>query len=232
VVRRLRVPALAGCALALAVGGTIDASRVSASHSHRSRCFPHGAHTIALNRHVRVYSIPEYLEGVRIESPSTYACLLRRGTTLALAGPTRGKRPRRSHELEHITLADAIVAFVDFQFYIDHGCEVIEVIDMARKRIVLSVPNVGCRGKLLSGQEATDLVVNEHGSVAWITQRWMRQRDGYPSSVSFEVHSASTSGSTALLDSGTGIAAGSLRLAPGREVSWIDGGRTLYASLP
>jgi hypothetical protein len=228
-VRRLRLPALAGCALALAVGGTIDASRASASHSRHRRCFPHGAQTIALNRSVRVYSIPDYIEGVRIESPGTYACLLHRGTTLALA-PMHGGRPL--HHLSHITLAGTIVAFVDSQTYVGARCDVIEVIDVANRRTVLSVSNVGCGGKAPVGAAAADLVVNEHGSVSWITERWRRQKAGPIASVSFEVHSATTSCSTTLLDSGTGIAAGSLRLAPGGEVSWIDGGRSLYAILP
>jgi hypothetical protein len=189
---------------------------------------PHGSKTIAANRSVRVYSIPEYVEGVRIESPGTYACLLRRGTTLALA-PRLRRRPL--HYLSHITLAGAIVAFVDSQTYVGARCDVIEVIDVANRRTVLSVLNVGCGGKAPVGAAATDLVVNEHGSVAWITQRSMTQTRGPAATVGFEVHSATTSGSTAQLDSGTGIAPGSLRLAPGGEVSWVDSGRTMYAPL-
>jgi hypothetical protein len=73
--------------------------------------------------------MPEYVEGVRMKRAGTYACLLHRGTTLALK-PTRHKPPLR--ELEHITLAGTIVAFVDFQHGVDSGCDVIEVIDMAR----------------------------------------------------------------------------------------------------
>jgi len=176
-----------------------------------------------------VYSIPEDIEGVRIESPGTYACLLRRGTTLALA-PTDPEL--LSEKLHHITLAGALVAFVDSQNYAGARCDVIEVIDVANRRTLLSVSNVGCGGKAPVGEEATDLVVNEHGSVSWITEIVRRQKAGPIASVSFEAHSATTSGSTALLDSGTGIAAGSLRLAPGGEVGWIDGGRSLYAILP
>jgi hypothetical protein len=108
---------------------------------------------------------------------------------------------------------------------------VIEVIDVARRRTVLSVSNVGCGGKGPIGAAAIDLVVNEHSSVAWITERWRRQKAGPIASVGFEVHSATTSG-RALLDSGTGIAPGSLRLAPGGEVTWLDGGLPVYAMLP
>lgn len=225
---------MAACLLSLAVlvGSTIAASGAAASKSRHRRCFPRGAQTIALDRSVRVYSIPEYMEGVegvRTTRVGTYACLLRPGTTLALE-PTPRKRPR--HALHHITLAGAIVAFVDSQTYVGARCDVIEAIDVANRRRVLSVSKVGCGGKALDGAQATDLVVNEHGSVAWITQRWMTQTRGGPAAtVGFEVHSATTSGSTALLDSGGGIVPGSLRLSPGGEVTWVDTGRPLYAVL-
>jgi hypothetical protein len=167
------------------------------------------------------------VEGVRIESPGTYACLFRRGTTLALA-PRLHKRPL--HTLSHITLAGSIVAFVDFQHGIDTGCYVIEVIDMANGRMVLFVPNIGCSG-VFRRERVTDLVVNEHGSVSWIVARGHFHAPlERPESI--EVHRATTSGSTAVLDSGMGIVPGSLRLAPGGEVGWLDAGRPLYATLP
>jgi hypothetical protein len=172
--------------------------------------------------------MPEYVEGVRIESPGTYACLLQRRTTLALA-PRHSRRPL--HHLSHINLAGTIVAFVDSQRYVGARCDVIDVSDVAKRRTVLSVSNVGCGGKAPDGAFAADLVVNEHGSVAWITQRVMRQAQGPAATVGFDVHTATTSGWT-LLDSGTAIVPGSLRLAPGGEVTWLDGGRPLYAMLP
>jgi hypothetical protein len=232
--RSARLLLLAGSLLVLAVLAlsTIGSFGATARRSRQHRCLPHGAETIALNRNVRVYSIPEYVEGARIESPGTYACERRRGTTLALA-PVNRKRPRLRHELRHVTLAGTIVAFVDFQFFIDAGCDVIEVVDMARQQMVLVVPDVGCRGKRVGGEaQAAKLVVNEHGSVAWITQTWMVQRGGHVGSVSFEVHDANRGGSMALLDTGAGIVPGSLRLAPGGEVTWLDAARPLYALLP
>jgi hypothetical protein len=228
VVRRPRLlPSLVSLfSLAGIVGSMIASSGAAASDSHRSHCFPRGANTIALDRSVRVYTMPEYVGGVRTKRAGTYACLLHRGTTLALK-PTRPKPPLP--ELEHITLAGTIVAFVDFQHGIDSGCDVIEVIDIVRSRIVLVVPEVGCEvdGGFVKNEEATDLVVNEHGTVAWILTR---NGFGHPSE-SIEVHSETTSGSTALLDSGAGIVPGSLRLTPGDEVTWLDAGRQLYAHL-
>src|SRR5437868_4739584 len=114
--RRLQLVASLVC-LSAVVSGIFALSEATASHRHPRPCFPHGAQTIALNRHVRVYSMPEYVkgvEGVRITRISTYASLLRRGTRVALE-PRRRRRPR--HALHDITLARAIVAFVDSQTY-------------------------------------------------------------------------------------------------------------------
>jgi hypothetical protein len=203
-------------------GAVPPASSAAAHRTHRSRCLPHGANTIAVDRSVRVYYLPEYVEGVRMQR-GTYACLLRRGTTLPLEPPEReGPLP----ELSRITLAGIFVAFVDYQHGVDAGCDIIEVIDVPTGRTAL-VAGVGCSVDAcqIRCERATDLVVNEHGTVAWIVTR---SGFGHPSP-SIEVHSASTSGSTALLDSGLGIVPGSLRLAPGGEVSWLDAGRAEYA---
>jgi len=113
VVRRAR-PAPIACIPVLACRHSWQHDRVVWSlceRSHRSRCFPRGASAIALDRRVRVYSMPEYVEGVRTKRAGTYACLLHRGTTLALQ-PTAPQTPLR--ELEHITLAGTIVAFGTF----------------------------------------------------------------------------------------------------------------------
>jgi hypothetical protein len=167
--------------------------------------------------------MPEYVEGVRTKRAGIFACLFHRGTTLP---PVPLKTLR---EPEHITLAGTIVAFVDFQHGVDSGCDVIEVIDMATSRTVLVVPEVGCEvdaGSVRS-EKVTDLVVNEHGTVAWIVTR---SGFGHPSE-SIEVHSETASGAAALLDSGAGIVPGSLHLAPGGEVTWLDAGRSQYAHL-
>src|SRR6266581_4876165 len=75
------------------VAAMLAAPGANASTRHRSRCLPHGAETIALDRSVRVYSIPEYIEGVRTKREGIYACLFRPGTTLALE-PAHRRFPR------------------------------------------------------------------------------------------------------------------------------------------
>jgi hypothetical protein len=101
---------------------------------------------------------------------------------------------------------------------------------MAKSRTILTVPDVGCFSANFGGLGvlAVNLIVNEHGSVAWIVSR----REERNKSMTSEVHSASTSGSALLLDAGASITPGSLRLAPGGQVSWADAGRTQYVPLP
>jgi hypothetical protein len=122
-----------------------------------------------------------------------------------------------------------MVAFVDFQHGVDAGCDVIEVIDALTGRAVLEVSEVGCSidACLIRCEGANDLVVNEHGSVAWIVTRSSFRN----SPASIEVHMRSISGGSVLLDSSLSIVPDSLRLAPGGEITWLDAGRSMYAPL-
>src|SRR6266699_6647397 len=95
---------------AAAVGAVLVAPSAFARRTHRSRCLPHGSETIVLDRSVRVYSIPEYVEGVLQKHKRIYACLFRPGTTLALE-PAHRRFPR--HSLGPFTLAGTVLAFVD-----------------------------------------------------------------------------------------------------------------------
>jgi len=179
---------------------------------------------------VRVYQLPEWVEGVRTKGAGTYACLLSRGSTFALQPTRRGRTFGLAAAREHIELAGTMVAFVEAQRGVDTACFSIGVIDVESGPRVLLSTGVGCSvdGGFVKSEHPTDLVVNEHGSVAWIVAK---SGFGHPSN-SIEVHSETTSQAEALLDSAPGIVPGSLRLAPGGEVSWLDGGRTLYADLP
>lgn len=123
-----------------------------------------------------------------------------------------------------------MVAFVEAHRGVDTACFSIGVIDVESGPRVLLSTDVGCSidAGFVKSERPTDLVVNEHGSVSWIVTK---SGLGHASK-SIEVRSEATTHATALVDSGSGIVPGSLRLAPGGEVSWLDGGRTLYASLP
>jgi hypothetical protein len=200
----------------------IIAAPVVAHTRHRSRCLPHGSETIALDRSARVYSIPEYIEGVRHKGEGIYACLLRSGKTITL-NPPRGNIPR---QLNPITLAGTIMAFGEVRVLVDTGCTSIVVIDLSTTHTLLRIPRVSCftdAGFVQEGQ-VTDLVVNPHGSVAWIASKGRRD------ALSFEVHSANTSGSMTLLDEGPQIVPGSLHLSGG-EVTWRHGAHQVAANL-
>jgi len=121
------------------------------------------------------------------------------------------------------------MALVDFQHGVDAGCDVIEVVDVATRRQVLFVPEVGCSvdACLIRCERATDLVVNEYGSVSWIVTR----SSFHNSPASIEVHMVSISGASDLLDSSLSIVLGSLQLAPGGDITWFDRGQAMYAKL-
>jgi hypothetical protein len=98
-----------------AISATLVAcAEVAASHGHPlSRCAPPHAQTIAKNRYIRVYS----LGGKAPRQGGTYACLLRRGSTVALAR----HRPFRPDSIDHIVLAGTIVAYTDSTHGVDTG---------------------------------------------------------------------------------------------------------------
>jgi hypothetical protein len=123
--------------------------------------------------------------------------------------------------------AGTILAYADYQHGIESGCTGIRVIDLATRRTVLELPEVGCTvdGGFVKTGGVTSLVVNEHGSVAWIVSRGRYEAE------SFELHTATGSGLTALLDEGSRIAPGWLHLSSGGEITWLDAGRALYAAL-
>jgi hypothetical protein len=208
----LLAPALT---LALACG----ASAVSTGHgaSSTSRCAPHGAHTLARSRSVRVYS----LGGSGTFAQRTYACSERSGATARLHGQARGPDP-----LSNFALAENVLGYSDYSFGVDSGCTSITVFDVAHRRTLRALAQVACTvdaGFIRLGT-VSGLVVTQRGSVAWISSTGRRGAQ------SFQVRAAQTSGPVALLDQGPAIAPGSLRIA-GNEVSWQDGTRRLTAKL-
>jgi hypothetical protein len=132
-----------------------------------------GGKTIALDRSVRVYELPEWVEGVRTKGEGTYACLLKRGSTLALQPTRRGRTFGLAAAREHFELAGTMVAFVEAQRGVDTACFSIGVIDVESGPRVLLSTDVGCSidGGFVKSEYPADLVVNEHGSVAWIVTK-------------------------------------------------------------
>jgi hypothetical protein len=203
-----------------AVSATLAAcTEVAASHGHRSRCDPPHAQTIAKDRYVRVYS----LGGKASRQGGTYACLLRRGSTVALARP----RQFRPDSIDHIVLAGTIVAYTDSTHGVDTGSTGIVIVNVASRRTLLTIPGVGgfVDACVISFRDVTDLVVTYRGSVAWIVRK-----GAHCTTATFEVHSARTSGAPALLEEGPAIVPGSLRVS-GQTVSWENSGQRKSAGL-
>ena len=162
---------------------------------------------------MRVYSI----------AGGTYACLLRRGTTVTLVKPA-GRRPAR---IGHVTLAGALVAYTASTHGVDTGITDIVVVNVASGRTRLTVSRAGgfIDGCFIQFHEITDLVVTYRGSVAWLVRTGRGCK-----TTTFEVHGAQPSGATDLLEEGPDIAPGSLRLSSG-IVSWENAGQRKSARL-
>jgi len=206
------------------LGAAVVSPSAVAHRAHRSRCFPHGSQTIAQDKSARVYSLPEYIEGVRTRQPGVYACVFRGERTTALTPPRTRSRPL--HDLGNFTLAGTILAYSDYQHGIDAGCTSIDVLDLTTGRIVHEAPQVGCTvdaGFVRVGS-VTSLVVNESGCLAWILAV------GRNAAESFEVHvEVPILHSDRRLDASAEISRNSLRLAPGSEITWLDAGHAMYA---
>jgi hypothetical protein len=190
----------------------------------RRPCVPHGSKTIARDRSVRVYSIPGYVEGVRQEHAGLYACLLRTAVTVALRPPAQ-RFP--VHLLSNFTVAGTMLAYTDDSHGVDSGCTAIVVLDIASDRRLLRT-EAGCfvDAGFIRLADVLKLLVNEHGSIAWVIATGSR------SAQTLEVHRATPSGPTTLLDAGNGIVPGSLERASGGEITWVDASGRRYAALP
>jgi hypothetical protein len=117
--------------------------------------------------------------------------------------------------------------FTDSTHRVDTGSTSIVVVNVAARRILLTIPGVGdfMDACVISFRDLTDLVVTDRGSVAWIVRKGVNCR-----TTTFEVHSAHASGAQSLLEEGPAIVPGSLRVS-GQAASWESGGQRRSASL-
>jgi hypothetical protein len=207
-------------AATLAAGAMAARTGATAAPAHRPTCDPHGAHVLAQNREVRVYSR-------KAERPADgiYACLRRNGRTVTIARP--GRRALRGFAVAHITLAGTMVAYTSSTHGVDTGSTSIEVLDVADGRIVLRVPQAAgfVDACVIQFRRITDLLVTARASIAWISEK-----GSHCKTTTLQVYSAQVSGMPVLLDEGPTIASESLRLHD-RAVSWEDGGRVGSAAL-
>jgi hypothetical protein len=206
-------------------GAVLSASSAAAHRAQRSRCLPHGALLLAHDRVVTAYRVPTSLRSGRLRGrEQTYACAIRSGRTVLLAG-----HARRRHDVGHVAVGGNFAAFADTQHGIDTGCTVIGVVDVVTATTYLEFP-AGCFF-LTEGTSVSDLVVNEHGCVAWIAESTRFRRTIHSYETVLDVHSATPSGGDALVASGAQIAPQSLKLAPEGNITWLDAGVPQYWAL-
>ena len=207
-------------AIGVAIAATIATSGAGAA-TRPANCLPPHARTLAKDREVRVYSLARKLP----IPEDMYACLLGRGTTVALGKPRR----YQPASIDHIALAGAIVAYTEATHGVDTASTDIVVLDVTKRHILLTIPRAGgfVDACVISFREVTDLVVTRLGSVVWIVRKGTRCRTS-----TFQVYSAQVSATTpALLEEGPAIGAMSLRLA-NQTVSWVNGRARRSARLP
>jgi hypothetical protein len=198
-----------------ACGSSSASSSVAASSTTpataRAHCGPASAQTLARGSLARVF----------VQRGAVYACVTgsRRWASLG----TTGSCVRASH-VDAVAVAGRLVAAGATMCGVDVGTTSIEVMRVSDHHRLLTAPAIS-NPRPESYTHVTGLVLTPGGAVAWIA-----------STSSIATHHAMTevgaasAGSTRVLDSGAGIATGSLRLS-GRTVSWKDGSARRSAQL-
>jgi hypothetical protein len=230
-VSRLAAGALAAGALAAGAlaagalaGGALGAAGTRASAARaagRPPCPPPGAHVLARDRLLRVYSTGTGL------GAGVVACRLRTGTRMTLL-PGPGQRPPGLQRgVGGFELAGGLVGYRETQFGIDSGTTRLLIADVGRRRVLRSIAGGSYVDAGLILSERVDVfVLTAAGAVAWVTTR---REHGQLTGVT--VSAAPPRGSAAVLDRGTAIDPTSLRLS-GATLSWRDGGATRTARMP
>jgi hypothetical protein len=219
-----------GAHVAFAVSARGASAPTNANHRSSADCLPPHTYTVARDGWVGVYSLARpSTRGIwggagAYVAPPVYACLLGRGATIALVKPSRVPPIEL---IGQVTLAGTIVAYTNTVAYVDTGRTRIAVLDISSGHLILSIPRVGGWGDgcILGFRAVTDLVVNEHGSVAWVVREGTQCH-----TTTFEVYSAHASGAPRLLDKNSAIGPRSLHLSS-NTVSWETAGHRRSASL-
>ncbi len=218
-------------ALVVAVAGlstyaTGVSSAANENRAPRPRCPPPGAHVIARDRALRVYSI-----GPR--SSSEYAVrVCRRSTSASLTLlPARSQLHfPRHHSIGQFVLAGNVVGYIETQFGVDSGTTALIVVDAASRRTLHEIAaGHYVDGGLVFSEAVTDFVVSARGSVAWITERKKGGMKGPPEERTVRV--VGPAGIATIADEGITIDPVSLKLS-GHTLSWSDGGAERTTSMP
>jgi len=213
--KRTAAPVLLSLAAAVAIPSPVLAR---APKSRSRSCVGPRARVLARGPAVAVYETSARVTGTR---PAIWACLAgHAGHMTLLAGTLLNARV----SLEGFELAGHIAAYLETQRGVDTSQTNIVVVDVGARR-VLRAQLAGDSGPF--GEDWVGrFLVTSRGSVAWTSTS--EERRG-PAVVS--VYAAPREGSSALLDRGAAIDAGSLSRS-GTTLSWSDGGTVHTAPLP
>jgi hypothetical protein len=220
--RSRRFPLLRTAAT-LAVLGTVAVDAGAAAGGTHHHCPPPGAHLIAHDRAIRVYSTGSATLGRPVE-----ACLIGAGTRMTLLPRGGGGGGPAGQSLKVATFSGPLVAYLLTSFGVDSGSTRLAIADVASRRVLRELlvghyVDAGFGG----GEAVTKVVLGPRGAVAWIAG----SHGPGNQTVTYAVHTARTVGPPKVLDEGTDIGATSLTLA-GRTLSWSHGGVEHTAELP
>jgi hypothetical protein len=143
--------------------------------------------------------------------------------------PAGSHRPFRLYQsVGRFVLAGDFVGYIETQSGVDSGTSALIVVDVASGRRLHEVAagHYVDAGFVFS-EDVTDFVVNNHGSVAWITER--QKRGGFEEGRTVQV--VGPTGITTVIDASTTIDPTSLRLS-GHTLSWSDGGMKRTVPMP
>jgi hypothetical protein len=190
---------------------TVALSAVPASGS-TSPCGPAHAHTLAASRVARIYVVHDTAFGCSVHGSRSYTLGQRR---TCLAGACVQK-PSVAGELAAYGLESCGIDTCSAQVVVRRLSDGVTLHTFAEVsgRGVESFPSLG------------SMVLKRDGAVAWIG---VGHSIGPPHGTN-EVHRANAHGAPQLIDSGSSIAAGALRLH-GSTLSWRHGSRTVTATL-
>ena len=222
--RRNPAAALLGAILASALVAAGIASAHQTAAAAAQTCPPRGAHLIAHNRILRVYTTGTLTQGRAVE-----ACLSHRHgrmTLLAARAPGAGLGGR---SLAVDASSGPLVAYSLTSFGVDSGSVSLRVADVAARRVLreLSVGRYVDAG--FGGYErVTKVVLGPEGALGWIAAA---KGPGPATAVSYYVRAAATIGQPRVLDEGEDIGATALSLT-GRTLHWWHAGIEHSALLP
>ncbi len=197
----------------LGVATALGACGAAASSAGAAHCGPFDAHTLAASGAARVYVLGK----------SVYGCAMKGSGAFRLW--TRGSCGAGAR-VDPVVVAGKLAAYGLTRCGVDTGSTALVVRRLTDGKLLRRAPATSPAG-VESYQSIGSLVLRRDGAVAWIGtgKSIVSHGDG-----KIEVYRAGRRGRVQLLDSGSGIRPGSLKLR-GSRLSWRHGSSARHAVL-